>query len=72
MRYRITVRGEGVELRGYVEFEDRYALSTLGDFANDMKPYGIVVASIVDNDYNPFTGTATQTTSGWHEPVERS
>lgn len=50
MRYRITVRGEGVELRGYVDgtIERLESLSYL------MKPFGIVVASEADDDYDPF------------------
>jgi hypothetical protein len=51
MKFRITVRGEGLELRGYLT-----ALTPgfLPDFADAMEPYGIVVASTVDSTYDPF------------------
>ena len=39
MRFKITVRGEGVELRGHVEDEHVMAL------AEAMKPFGLVIAS---------------------------
>lgn len=52
MRYRITVRGESprVELRGY--FDGDYARLAL--FSDLMTPYGIVVASPAEDDYDPF------------------
>ena len=47
-RFRVTVRDASIELRGYVDGED--ALRTLAD---DMAPT-LVIASPVENDYNPF------------------
>jgi hypothetical protein len=41
VRYRVTVRGDGLELRGHLQA----TLADLNGFAGDMKPYGIVVAS---------------------------
>jgi hypothetical protein len=46
-RFKVTVRGDGVELRGYV---DNY----LPGIARVMEPYGVVVASEASDDYNPF------------------
>jgi hypothetical protein len=51
MRYRITVRGEGIELRGYFDPKD---MQQFYDFAEDMEPYGLVVSSETADDYNPF------------------
>jgi hypothetical protein len=51
MRYRITVRGHQAELRGYIDSEDGAELVA---FSQVMKPFGIVVASPADADYNPF------------------
>lgn len=49
-RYRITVRGDGVELRGYIDG----SIHTVDDFARIMTPVGPVVASLADADYDPF------------------
>ena len=46
-RFRVTIRGEGVELRGYV---DNY----LPGIARVMEPYGLVIASPAEDDYDPF------------------
>jgi len=46
-RFRVTIRGEGVELRGYV---DNY----LPGIARVIEPYGVVVASPAPDDYDPF------------------
>lgn len=51
MRYRITVRNEDVELRGWI---DVVSLDNLNGFAAAMKDVGIVVASPAADDYNPF------------------
>lgn len=51
MRFRTTVRGDGVELRGYVEVDD---MDTLNNLAGVLKPFGLVIASPVEDDYNPF------------------
>jgi hypothetical protein len=49
MRFRITIRGEGIELRGYVDGdpEDLDALARMCD------PW-LVVASVAPDDYDPF------------------
>jgi len=49
MRWRITVRGEGTELRGYFNQMD-----DLEEFARVMEPFGIVMASPAEDDYDPF------------------
>jgi len=50
MRYRITLRGEHLELRGYLDDID--LLRKLGDA---IEPLNImVVASPADADFNPF------------------
>ncbi len=54
MRFRTTIRGEGVELRGYVD--DSVSLNAL---SVAMEPFGIVIASPAEDDYNPFAGTET-------------
>jgi len=57
MRFRITIRGDAptnlgrFELRGYADLE----LDQLRHFARLMTPYGIVVGSVAEDDYNPFT-----------------
>jgi hypothetical protein len=50
MRSRITVRGEGVELRGYIDGE----IDRLGDFAKAMEGIGLVLASPAEDDFDPF------------------
>lgn len=53
MRFRVTVRGEGVELRGFIERDETYQLMRL--FADDIGDEGVlVIASEADADYNPF------------------
>lgn len=53
-RFRITVRGLGVELRGrFDELTDEDA-PTLRYFAEQMEPFGIVVASPAEDDFDPF------------------
>lgn len=47
-RFRVTIRGEGTEVRGYATGEALAALAAGGHEAF------IVVASPVDDDYNPF------------------
>lgn len=51
MRARVTIRGKGVELRGFVDYEDEEELAIL---AQAVEPFGLVVASPVDPNYNPF------------------
>lgn len=57
MRFRITVRGDHAEVRGYLDTSD----DAVGEghpelvaFAEAMKPFGIVVASPAEDTYNPF------------------
>jgi hypothetical protein len=55
MRVRITIRGDAparVELRGFIDIED---MQVLGEFSEALKPYGLVIASAAEDDYNPFT-----------------
>jgi hypothetical protein len=47
MRLRITIRGEGTEIRGYATPEVARALAAA-------TPEVVVVASITTEDYNPF------------------
>jgi hypothetical protein len=54
VRYRITVRGLGIELRGRMDTDLDEDQPTLGDFSNAMKPFGLVVASPAKDDYDPF------------------
>jgi hypothetical protein len=54
MRFKITVRGLGIELRGYTDQGIDEDQPTLIDFAEAMKPFGLVVASPAGSDYNPF------------------
>jgi hypothetical protein len=50
VRYRITVRGEDTELRGYIDGDE----SRLRKLSLLMEPFGLVVASPAQPDYNPF------------------
>lgn len=51
-RRRVTVRAEGVELRGYVD-----GWGQLVDLSNAVQAMGaIVIASPADDDYDPFVG----------------
>ena len=50
MRYRVTVRDEGVELRGYVDGTDK-----LIELAGHMEGVAIVVASPAEEGYEPFS-----------------
>jgi len=55
-RWRITVRGEDCELRGYLDVSDRTDQpNRLVEFSDAMKPYGIVLASPAP-DYEPLWG----------------
>ena len=55
MRFRITVRGDDIELRGYVDGEQAlHKLATaLGDSENS-PGIALVIASPADDHYNPF------------------
>jgi hypothetical protein len=50
-RFKITVRGDQIELRGYANPADGTYLQSL---ALAMEPFGIVVASIAEDIYDPF------------------
>jgi hypothetical protein len=52
MRLRITVRGTDTELRGYIDIDDD--MERLKAFAAAMEPFGLVLASEADEDYDPF------------------
>lgn len=57
MRWRITLRGEDVELRGYVDC----SLPELELMSEQVKPLGLLIASQADDDYNPFgSGSMTR------------
>jgi hypothetical protein len=55
-RFKITVRGTDprVELRGYIDVERMESLTV---FSEAMRGFGIVVASIAEDDYDPFRVT---------------
>lgn len=56
MRYRTTIRGEGVELRGYIDAKTQEELVELAEYA---KPYGwLLIASPAEDDYDPFKESA--------------
>lgn len=62
-RYRVTIRGTGVELRGHIDGSDtlhRLARPLEGEFGTDP----MIVASPENADYNPFgqpiNGRATE------------
>jgi hypothetical protein len=52
MRYRITIRGDAprTELRGYADL----SAIELVAFADAMRPFGLVIVSYADDDYDPF------------------
>lgn len=50
MRFRVTVRSETIELRGYIDGQEN-----LHALANAMKNQAVVVASTAAEDFNPFT-----------------
>lgn len=78
-RYRITVRGLGIELRGFMDQGLGEDQPTLEELAHAMKPFGVVVASEAEHDYNPFqewTGhlqdrlaQATRAAAHWQQQV---
>lgn len=47
MRIRLTIRGENLELRGETKNDD---MSYLADLAEAMKPFGLVIASPIEED----------------------
>jgi hypothetical protein len=59
MRWRITVRGEGVELRGYVG-----SVVEATELADNVKDLGwVVMASPAEDDYDPFASWTNGITS---------
>ena len=52
-RYRITVRGLGLELRGYMDQGLDEGQPSLAYFAEQMEPFGVVVASEAPSDLAP-------------------
>jgi hypothetical protein len=50
MRWRITIRATGVELRGYIDAP----LADLEGLAEAAKPLGLMIASPADPDFDPF------------------
>lgn len=50
-RYRSTIRGDGCEMRGYFTAPTAEALTYA---ANAAQPFGLLIASPVASDYNPF------------------
>lgn len=52
MKFMITVRGDNCELRGYIDVGSDTA--QLDSLAIAMKPFGIVIASLAKDNYNPF------------------
>ena len=51
MRYRVTLRGEGTELRGYVSDNPTHLMN----LAAAVEPLALlVIASPADDDYDPF------------------
>lgn len=49
-RWRVTIRGDDVELRGYIDA----TLDDLRRFADAVKPLGLMIGSPADPDYDPF------------------
>lgn len=49
MRFRITVRDSDIELRGYIDGEDK-----VREVARALQNIAVVVASPADDDYDPF------------------
>lgn len=52
MRFRITVRGLGIELRGFMDQLTDEDSPTLTDLADAMKPFGLVIASPMEGAPN--------------------
>lgn len=50
-RYRVTLLGEHLELRGYVDGQDR-----LRQLGRSVDQFGVIIASQQDIDFNPFGG----------------
>lgn len=54
-RFRITVRGEGIELRGRIDADSPNEIERL--FADDLDERAIIIASPAADDYDPFAIT---------------
>jgi hypothetical protein len=54
MRWRVTIRATGVELRGYIDAP----LAELEQLAQIVKPLGVMIASPAADDYDPFGGAS--------------
>lgn len=56
MKFRVTIRSGDIELRGYIKNDDPLRASrAISDLGEAMKPFGaLVIASPVDDTYNPF------------------
>lgn len=55
-RFRLTIRGEGIEVRGYTTIEGLAAMTA----PPGEQPY-IVMASVAEDDYDPFRLIAPDT-----------
>ena len=55
-KYRITIRRDDIELRGYIKGDDPRRLSDLlHNLGKAMEPFGaLVIASPADDTYSPF------------------
>ncbi len=53
MRHRITVRGDGIELRGYCDDEE--LLIKLAKCFENNEPAVMIIVSPTDEHYNPFS-----------------
>lgn len=51
-RFRVTVRGDGIELRGYIDGVQH--LNSVARATQDLDQPVVVVASPAPEDYNPF------------------
>jgi hypothetical protein len=53
-RWRVTLRGPMIELRGWIDDID------VGAFARAMEPFGLVIVSPAEPDYDPFDSAPGQ------------
>lgn len=53
MRWRITVRGVGIELRGFIDADHLYEVERL--FADDLNESAMLIVSPAESDWNPFS-----------------
>jgi hypothetical protein len=56
MKFKITIRSDDIELRGYIKSKDDLHASELVHLMGEtMQDFGaLVIASPVDDNYNPF------------------